>query len=115
MLDVIFILLIFNILLIGGAHVHELQVALPNVHIEKQAMANQQDQDLLQLYEDGSYSINQIKLNNQAELKAIINQRKLHTVALACDKQVKVTNLLEVLNILREAGVSTTDVLLKYE
>lgn len=113
MLDVIFILLIFNVLLIGGQHFYELQVTLPKVHNEKQYTAQQQKQEVLQLHADDSYSLNGLKINTLDEVKAIIKDYKQNSITLACDDKVQVANLLAVLKLLQDAGIATTDVLLK--
>ncbi len=112
MLDVIFILLIFMVLLIGDAHLHALQVELPHVRTEKLPVAAQQEHALLQVHMDGSYSFNEQKITTLAELQAMLRKERPTAVVLACDKQVAIKNLLEVFSTLREAGIVATDVLL---
>jgi biopolymer transport protein ExbD len=114
MLDVIFIILVFTVLMINTSSLLELQVKLPEAHGEQRSETNLNDDLLIEITSKGEYIAGGNKYLTLQELKSYllkVNSQK--RLKIASDENAAAKNLVKLLALLNEINVNTSEILLK--
>jgi|GEM_PF-4795540 biopolymer transport protein ExbD len=114
MLDVIFIILIFTVLMINSSSLLEIKVKLPTGYSDNSANINEKDYLLIEITSDGKYSLEGKGYLTVKEVKSYllkINSQK--QLKIACDENAAAKHLVELLATLNDIEISMSEILLK--